>query len=245
MGIEIQLRIIGDDDSVISADEVLHFDKGDDRLKAVGLSLGEGKAVIAGIQERVVTAQAARFLNRHQCCSGYGRALLSKGPGQIQFRTAFGTIPLNSPRFHRCHGEQDLQSAERTFHRAHRTGAALSGNGMGLASLLQLGRRTAERPSADRQHRQCLHHSPPVTMPTSAASSRVALTRATASRSRRRRPSSASMAATSGTGTTKSATSRSWPQGAMTGISAWSGARMTCPIADLTQFCRACRESRP
>ena len=87
MRIEIQLRIVGDDDSVISVDKVLYLDKSDDRLEAVGLSLSEGKAVMAGIQERVVTAQAASFLDRHRCCSGCGRALLSKGPGQIQFRT--------------------------------------------------------------------------------------------------------------------------------------------------------------
>src|SRR4051794_6481130 len=39
MRIEIQLRIVGDDDSVISVDKVLHLDKSDDRLEAVGLSL--------------------------------------------------------------------------------------------------------------------------------------------------------------------------------------------------------------
>ena len=65
MRIEIQLRIVGDDNSVISADEVLHFDKSDDRVEAIGLSFGNAKAVLAAIQERVVTAQAASFLARH------------------------------------------------------------------------------------------------------------------------------------------------------------------------------------
>ena len=112
MRIEIQLRIVGDDNSVISADEVLHFDKSDDRVEAIGLSFGNAKAVLAAIQERVVTAQAASFLARHRCCNHCGRALLSKGPGRIQFRTAFGTIPLNSPRFYRCRCQP---SASRTF----------------------------------------------------------------------------------------------------------------------------------
>ena len=138
MRIEIQLRIVGDDDSVISVDKVLHLDKSDDRLEAVGLSLSEGKAVMAGIQERVVTAQAASFLARHRCCSGCGRALLSKGPGQIQFRTAFGTIPLNiSPLPLPAHGEPDLQPAGRTVHRAHRSGTTLSGDQVGLADFLR------------------------------------------------------------------------------------------------------------
>ena len=45
MRIEIQLRIVGDDNSVISADEVLHFDKSDDRVEAIGLSFGNARAV--------------------------------------------------------------------------------------------------------------------------------------------------------------------------------------------------------
>jgi hypothetical protein len=43
MRIQIQFRIIGNDNSVISEDEILQFDKGDDRLEA--MSFAEAKAV--------------------------------------------------------------------------------------------------------------------------------------------------------------------------------------------------------
>jgi hypothetical protein len=68
MRIQIQLRIVADDDSVISEDEILQLDKGDDRLEAIGLSLGEAKTLLAGIQERMVTAQATSFAARHRGC---------------------------------------------------------------------------------------------------------------------------------------------------------------------------------
>jgi hypothetical protein len=55
MRIEIQLRIIADDNSVISEGEILQFDKGDDRLEV--MSFDEAKAALAGIQGGVVTAQ--------------------------------------------------------------------------------------------------------------------------------------------------------------------------------------------
>jgi hypothetical protein len=58
MRIQIQLRIIADDNSVISEGEIPHFDKGDDRLEVIGLSFNDAKAALAGIQGRVVTAQA-------------------------------------------------------------------------------------------------------------------------------------------------------------------------------------------
>ncbi len=62
MRVQLQLRIVGDDGQVISEDEILRLDKGDDRLEAIGLSLDEAKGVLAGTQERLVTAQAASFL---------------------------------------------------------------------------------------------------------------------------------------------------------------------------------------
>jgi hypothetical protein len=102
MRIQIQLRILADDNSVISEGEILHLDKGDDRLEVVGLAFDEAKAILAGIQGGVVTAQAASFLARHRSCDLCGSPLLSKGPGRTRFRTAFGTIVLSSPRFHRC-----------------------------------------------------------------------------------------------------------------------------------------------
>src|SRR5690348_4076342 len=68
MRIQLQLRVVADDDSVISDDEILRLDKGDDQVEAIGLSLVEAKAVLAGIQQRVVIAQAASFLARHRCC---------------------------------------------------------------------------------------------------------------------------------------------------------------------------------
>src|SRR3954452_9732923 len=111
MRIEIQLRIVGDDNSVISEGEILQFDKGDDRLEVIGLSFDEAKAALAGIQGGVVTAQAASFLARHRSCDLCG-SLLSKGPGRTRFRTAFGTIVLSSPRFHHCSCQP---GAARTF----------------------------------------------------------------------------------------------------------------------------------
>jgi hypothetical protein len=76
MRIEIQLRIVADDDSVISEGEIVHFDTGDDRLEVIGLSFDEAKAALAGIQGG--TAQAARFLARHRSCDLCGSLLLSK-----------------------------------------------------------------------------------------------------------------------------------------------------------------------
>jgi hypothetical protein len=103
MRIEIQLRVVGDDDTVLSDDSVLRLDRSDDHLAAVGLSLTEAKTLLAGVQNRLVTAQAADYVARHRHCPICGRQLRSKGTGTLVFRTAFGILRLPSPRLVHCH----------------------------------------------------------------------------------------------------------------------------------------------
>src|ERR671921_1225911 len=102
MRVQIQVWIVNDDDTVLSEDVIACFDKGDDQLEEIGLSLDQAKTVLAGAQTNLVAAQAASFLTRHRCCERCGRHLQSKGRCRILFRTAFGTIPLVSPRVYRC-----------------------------------------------------------------------------------------------------------------------------------------------
>ena len=102
MRVQIELWIVSDDDTVLSEDVIACFDKGDDQLEEIGLSLDQAKTMLAGAQTSLVAAQAASFLTRHRDCEQCGRHLQSKGRCRLLFRTAFGTIPLVSPRLHRC-----------------------------------------------------------------------------------------------------------------------------------------------
>src|SRR5687768_8769004 len=102
MRVQIQLQIVSDDDTVLSEDVIACFDKGDDQLEEIGLSLEQAKTVLASAQTSLVAAQAASFLARHRCCEQCGRHLQSKGRCRLLFRTAFGTVPLVSPRLHHC-----------------------------------------------------------------------------------------------------------------------------------------------
>jgi len=60
MRIQIQFRIIGDDNSVISEDEILHFDKDDDRLEAMGAwqSVGDDQAAVGTAISLLLAAMA-------------------------------------------------------------------------------------------------------------------------------------------------------------------------------------------
>jgi hypothetical protein len=100
--VRVQLRIVSDDDTVIRDEVILQLDKSDDRVEAVSLCLEDSKDRLGRLQHAVVEAQAAAYVNRHRCCSACGRRLRGKGQYPIVFRTAFGHVPLASPRFYRC-----------------------------------------------------------------------------------------------------------------------------------------------
>jgi hypothetical protein len=85
MRVQIQLRIVTDDETVLSEDVIAYFDKGDDQLEEIGLSLDQAKTVLASAQTNLVAAQAASFLARHRCCECCGRHLQSKGRCRLLF----------------------------------------------------------------------------------------------------------------------------------------------------------------
>ena len=95
--VQLQLRIVSDDDTVISDEVILQLDKSDDRLEAVGLCLEEAKDLLGRLQRAVVRAQAAAYVKRHRCCSVCGRRLRGKGQYPIVFRTAFGPCSARKP----------------------------------------------------------------------------------------------------------------------------------------------------
>ena len=101
MKIEIRLRIdAGESNSC--EEEVWVLDKAHDQLEHIGLSLDEAKALLGRLQERVVAAQAAAFVDDNRCCGSCGARLWSKGQASFTFRTPFGDVAVASPRLKRC-----------------------------------------------------------------------------------------------------------------------------------------------
>ena len=73
-----------------------------ERAEDVGLSLADGKGLLAAVQRQVVQAQAEEGAGHHRCCSSCGTRRGSNGSYPVLFRTLYGDVPLASPRLHRC-----------------------------------------------------------------------------------------------------------------------------------------------
>jgi hypothetical protein len=77
-----------------------------ERVEDVGLRLDEAKAILSGLQEQLVRQQLAGYLNGHRRCPCCHRLRVLKGYHPLRFRSAFGDINLQSPRWYRCACEE-------------------------------------------------------------------------------------------------------------------------------------------
>ena len=102
MRVRVLLQITGDDGTAGAAEEVAVFEKVTQRLEDLGLSIAEGKALLAAVQHGTVKVQAAAWSRRHHPCPVCGGKRRCKGSYPVVFRTLFGDVELDSPRLHRC-----------------------------------------------------------------------------------------------------------------------------------------------
>ena len=79
MRISILFQITDDNGATSAAKEVAAFEKATERAEDVGLSLAQGKALLAAVQRRVVQAQAGEWAGRHRCCGECGVPRRSNG----------------------------------------------------------------------------------------------------------------------------------------------------------------------
>lgn len=92
------LEIIDDNGELIATNEVADLDKTSRSAEDLGLSLLEGKALLAKLQQHMVETQVDLWLRDKGMLDGC--RLRRKGSYPITFHTLFGDVRLKSPRFY-------------------------------------------------------------------------------------------------------------------------------------------------
>ena len=79
MRVKILLQITDDDGTAAMAEEVAAFEKVTERPEDLGLSIAEGKALLAAVQQRTIDAQIVSWMELHRCCEACGQRRRVKG----------------------------------------------------------------------------------------------------------------------------------------------------------------------
>jgi len=109
MQIIVQLRIEADDTASPIVIDVANLQRQQLTPETIGLTLAEGKEVVAHLQTALVTQQVAAYTDQQRACPHCGARQLSKGQHILVLRTLFGKLTIPSPRFASC----PCQAAER------------------------------------------------------------------------------------------------------------------------------------
>jgi hypothetical protein len=107
MRVKVLLQITADDGTAGDAAEVAVFDKQTERPEDLGLSIVEGKVLMAAVQQRVVNSQVVSWTERQRCCEACGTRRHSKGSYPVIFMTLYGDVKLSGPRLYRCSCQGD------------------------------------------------------------------------------------------------------------------------------------------
>src|SRR5215469_15289672 len=111
MSIRVEVVCIADDGSE-QRREVMTIERPELAMETLGLTLKEGKALLAGVQDFVVAQQARQYLDQQRTCPQCSQRHTSKDIGNTPVKTVFGPVQVPNPRWNRCSCQTD---GPRTF----------------------------------------------------------------------------------------------------------------------------------
>ena len=101
------VQLVVDTDGAPATGMIATVERPDDgfSIDDLGLTLAESKAILAGLQASITSAQTAAVAGRKRACPCCRRLRGLKDHRTITVRTLFGKLALPSPRFERCRCE--------------------------------------------------------------------------------------------------------------------------------------------
>lgn len=101
----IRVQVIIESDQGVAPEhieEVACFQRGILSPETLGLQLSEAKQMLAGVQQVMTKSQVEEYAQQQRQCSHCQQPLACKGHHQIDMRTLFGKLTLESPRLYTC-----------------------------------------------------------------------------------------------------------------------------------------------
>jgi hypothetical protein len=96
------VRIIVETESGQQTQQLARLERQGACLENIGLTLSEGKQLMAALQARLVAEQIAEYLESQRRCAHCGTPRTHKSTHEVTFSTLFGTLKLKSPRWAHC-----------------------------------------------------------------------------------------------------------------------------------------------
>jgi len=105
MRMKVQVVIESDGETEV-VQEIATLNRGRLQPEELGLTLAEAKDLLHGLQQTMVSQQIVELIEDNIRCSSCGKPRSRKGKHEIVYRTLFGKLKLESPRYYECRCEE-------------------------------------------------------------------------------------------------------------------------------------------
>ncbi len=141
MNIKIQIMVEYEKDSPPIVEEIECLCRGDLLPETLGLTLEEGKDLLAEIQKAMVTHQVTEYVEQQRTCPHCGKKCQNKGRHEITYRSLFGKLHIASPRLYTfdCQPQEKLSFSPLAKRLSERTAPELLYLQSKWASLMSYG----------------------------------------------------------------------------------------------------------
>jgi hypothetical protein len=112
MKMKVQVIVESDDGQTEVIREAIALDRGPLQEDQLGLTLAEAKDLLSSVQQTMATCQVQEYAEQSRYCSVCGISRPRKGKHEIVYRTLFGKLKLNSPRYYECSCAGQSQKSE-------------------------------------------------------------------------------------------------------------------------------------
>ncbi|KAA3660742.1 MAG: ISKra4 family transposase [Chloroflexi bacterium] len=103
MKIKVQVMIEHEDETVETiVEEIGCLERRSASLESLGLSLTEGKEILANLQTKLVHEQIDEYVRQFESCEHCGCKRRRNGRQTITYRTLFGKLRVSGQRFYHC-----------------------------------------------------------------------------------------------------------------------------------------------
>ncbi len=102
MKIKVKVQIESNSSNKPVTTEIACFSRDELTPETLGLTLDEAKTLLANLQAKLAESQTAEYVQNHRRCSHCGKTRPIKDHHELVFRTLFGKLRLESPRFYTC-----------------------------------------------------------------------------------------------------------------------------------------------
>ncbi|MHC4534848.1 MAG: ISKra4 family transposase [Planctomycetota bacterium] len=109
MKLKIQVIIESESNETPVTEEIASLTREDLTPETLGLTLAEAKDLLASTQETIVKHQVTEYLEQQRSCPHCGKTRAQKGKHEIVFRSLFGKLKMQSPRFYTCSCQSQSQ----------------------------------------------------------------------------------------------------------------------------------------